>query len=412
MDLNWDIYKMETTNHTDIFFNTAWNIGMNLVRDAIWDNDRCNWLGSWVEPHEGKYVAATRSFGPDLYAGVAGIGYFLSILYSLEEDKLLKKTIEGAVNQVISTINPVATHGFYSGKPGIAFFLNEAGITLGRDDWREKGREILYSLDCDPANHHHLDVISGIAGTIPVLIKFFNHLSDTRLLNLAIKLGNILFEKAEKEDSVCSWPTVPALKNLTGFSHGAAGISTSLFELFLATNDRKYLDVAIEGINYEQKYFDVSSNNWPDFRGDINPGKVSNSIAWCHGAPGIALSRLRAFEISGIEEFRKQAVLALDTTYNETGKLLEQSANFSLCHGVAGNADILLQGSDKSYQELAKEIGLTGIERYSNTGVAWPSGTISNKSTPGLMMGLAGTGLFYLRLADPARFKTVLLPQV
>lgn len=41
------------------------------------------------------------------------------------------------------------------------------------------------------------------------------------------------------------------------------------------------------------------------------------------------------------------------------------------------------------------------------SGAPWPCGTVE---VPGLLLGLAGIGYFYLRFADPAGTPTVLIP--
>jgi len=47
-----------------------------------------------------------------------------------------------------------------------------------------------------------------------------------------------------------------------------------------------------------------------------------------------------------------------------------------------------------------REVAHAGIERYAKRGHPWPCGM--NGDTPNLMLGLAGIGYFYLRLAIPA----------
>jgi lantibiotic modifying enzyme len=83
-----------------------------------------------------------------------------------------------------------------------------------------------------------------------------------------------------------------------------------------------------------------------------------------------------------------------------------------LCHGLAGNADILLDGyaslGDHRLHDTAVMVANAGIDRYAGDPYRWPCGTY-NGSTPGLMLGLAGIGRFYLRLADPT-LPSVLLP--
>ena len=64
------------------FLDAAWSIGMRLCRDAIWDGDRCNWLGDSMEPHAGEWKVAHKSFGPELYSGTTGIALFLARLAS------------------------------------------------------------------------------------------------------------------------------------------------------------------------------------------------------------------------------------------------------------------------------------------------------------------------------------------
>src|SRR5262249_2295021 len=149
--------------------------------------------------------------------------------------------------------------------------------------------------------------------------------------------------------------------------------------------DAKYLDASINSFNYERHWFDAEAANWPDFRSETGRGQrkrpLSFSTFWCHGAPGIAFSRLRAFEILGDEMCRKEATTALQTTYKITARWLHSGAgNYSLCHGLAGNSEVLLYGSQVLGQELAVgsglalEVATAGIERYARFGLSWPCG--------------------------------------
>ena len=77
--------------------------------------------------------------------------------------------------------------------------------------------------------------------------------------------------------------------------------------------------------------------------------------------------------------------------------------DFSLCHGLSGICETLLYAyqilKDNTYRLLAENIGLYGIKNYLNSGISWPCG-IKGGETPGLMLGLAGIGNFYLRLVE------------
>ena len=77
-----------------IFLETAWKIGSDLIKHAVWDGDRCNWMGNTVEPVEGEFRVVFRSLGPEIYGGTSGIALFLSQLYKVCPDPLLQETME------------------------------------------------------------------------------------------------------------------------------------------------------------------------------------------------------------------------------------------------------------------------------------------------------------------------------
>ena len=76
----------------------------------------------------------------------------------------------------------------------------------------------------------------------------------------------------------------------------------------------------------------------------------------------------------------------------------------AVCHGLAGNADILLYGSQvlgkghEAYLKLLHQVATNGVRKHARGGKQWPCGT--RGETPSLMLGLAGIGYSYLRVAD------------
>jgi lantibiotic biosynthesis protein len=75
--------------------------------------------------------------------------------------------------------------------------------------------------------------------------------------------------------------------------------------------------------------------------------------------------------------------------------------DFSLCHGAAGAADVLLYAGRETLGQLAAEIGRQGIERHLGPETAPFRCGVAVGETPALMLGFAGIGMFYLRLSDP-----------
>jgi lantibiotic modifying enzyme len=259
-----------------------------------------------------------------------------------------------------------------------------------------------------------MDIISGNAGAIPALLDMYNILHEPMLYDLAVKLGDELLQFAVKGAAGWSWDYKAngirsTQYNLTGFSHGAAGIAYSLLELFRKTEDSRYRIAAQEGFKYENQWFNNALNNWPDFR-LLSKSKKNNSevfpyaMAWCHGAPGICLSRMRAYQILQDEKYLKDCQNALSAIIQSMKNRVDIGHdNYSLCHGVGGNCEPLILAReifrDGHYRSLPIDVGIYGIERYGNEVSSWPCG-ISTGQTPGLMLGLSGIGQFYLRLYD------------
>jgi lantibiotic biosynthesis protein len=74
-----------------------------------------------------------------------------------------------------------------------------------------------------------------------------------------------------------------------------------------------------------------------------------------------------------------------------------------VCHGLCGNAEEVLEGGTVLSTDAAiaaEEVARIGGARYAMNPAAWPCGTHGG-STPSLLLGLAGIGRFFLRLARP-----------
>jgi lantibiotic modifying enzyme len=86
--------------------------------------------------------------------------------------------------------------------------------------------------------------------------------------------------------------------------------------------------------------------------------------------------------------------------------------DYTLCHGWLGVAEFLLYAgrilSDESATVLAHRIAATGIEHHGADPSSWRCG-LWYGSNPSLMLGWAGIGYFYLRLADPSIPSVVLV---
>jgi class II lanthipeptide synthase len=407
-----------------IFLDTAAAIGARLCRDALWDGPRCNWMGDSMEFETTAWTVVHRAFGPELYNGTAGIALFLAQLFRATHEKPFKTAALGAARQAASRaaeIPPAARPGFYSGQTGIAYVLAELGELFDDEDLLHTAFSLVeaqQSLELEP---NMLDVISGSAGAIPAFLRFYRKHTREVFLQLAVRHGEHLLKTANKRDEGSSWTTIamPGQPDLLGFSHGTAGIAWALLELHQAVQDRRYREAARAAFRYERHHFSPQHDNWPDLRSlqSLQPGQKAEptyALAWCHGAPGIGLSRLRGFELTGDFDLRKDAEAAIRATMKTLDPgLYGGQTNFSLCHGLAGNAELLIYGAEvlhrKEWIAAAQHLGLQGIQMYEKNRLPWPCGVLGGGESPNLLLGLAGIGYFYLRLHNAAEFPSVLI---
>jgi hypothetical protein len=412
-------------------------IGRQLCRTAYWDAQSrlCNWLGrSTLESTAtGAIVPTTAALRPGLYAGSAGVALFLAQLYALNSDAIFRRTAVGAIACSIrqlrakpsSTPTPLS---LFVGHLGVVYAAHRVAALTGEAGLRGEVDFLLDGLSQYLEEPHPLDVIGGNAGAIPTLLALSRSTGGFRERELAIALGEQLCKTAIRREDVWTWdPEVAsgpgtATAPLTGISHGASGIGAALLELHAQTGRPDFLEAGRGALAYEDSLFDPATGNWPDLRRRDEP-ESSNQLqtqarAWCHGAPGIALARLRALTLDPprATAYRAMAQAALATTLEAIDENLPRPHHdASLCHGLAGLLEIcLIAGSasggldDPACLAKAALISEVLIDRH-GLSIDYPSGLISGAVNPTLMLGQSGTGYAFLRFHAPDRVPSILL---
>lgn len=406
-------------NITRTYADAALTIARKICRDAIWDGERCNWIASASEGIKTYF----RSLSPEFYAGTAGIAYFLGAAYHQEEDPVIRRTAYGAIRQALSAsarIPQNALGSFYTGLIGLIYTLAQLSRWLADPGLLDLAVQMTreYAQKHRDGETAGIDVIDGAAGAIPVLLELYEKENEPIFLELATNMGHHLHSQKVSEAHGSSWKTLDhQAPNLTGFAHGAAGISHALLLLFKSTGQEQFRIVAEEAIRYENAHFDPIAQNWPDFRESRIDSAGARShpcaVAWCHGAPGIGLARLSAYTITNNPAYLDDVKKAIDTTLRHL--TLNQLGNFSLCHGLFGNAELLLEASllpreaDPVWMEAVEKITRLAIAEYLDEDLPLPNGVHTPYDNPELMTGVAGMGYFLLRLHDPVSFPSILL---
>lgn len=403
---------------SDAYLDAAVQLGARLIDSAFWHDTKCTWLADDVEVTPGlmQPEPVVRTLTHDLYQGTSGIALFLGELYSVTGETKTRDAALGALANAMDRVGSPARltgYGIYTGLSGVSLVAIRLGHLLCEESLVSQGIALLRTVSAEHIEGTELDFLSGIAGLLGVLLSVNDMVPNGYLVDTARQLGDRLIDTASKSQQGFSWPSVanPKQRHLTGMSHGASGIAHSLHELAVTLHDSKYQEGADQGFAYENFWFNPDTANWPDFRSQPARGPGSRRLPtyrafWCHGAPGIAISRLRAYELHKRAQDRKDALTALETTKSQVAHWLHsRTGNYSLCHGLLGNAETLMYASEILGQEvdwarkLAFQIADTGITNHLRAERDWPCGTATGE-VPGLMLGLAGIGHFYLRLYD------------
>ncbi|MFO0981517.1 MAG: type 2 lanthipeptide synthetase LanM family protein, partial [Planctomycetota bacterium] len=395
------------------YLAAARTIGERLDTLALRGSGEAQWIGLTLHDQKNWSLAP---LGIDLYGGLPGLALFLAYLGDRTHDagftRLAREALVTMRQQVATYRHELPSIGAFDGWGGVVYVLSHLGRL-----WREPALfaeaaalvDVIGSLL--PAVNQ-FDIVSGAAGAIGCLASLQRVHPAAKTLAIARACGEWLIEHARKMPSGCGWSEDPQDPPLTGFTHGGSGVAWALLELAQWTREHRFLAAARDAIAYEQSLFSGAEQNWPDLR--VRAGKTRASVladptymmAWCHGAPGIGLARLRALQLSPDRDQRDQAVIALESTLRDGF-----GGNHSLCHGDLGNLDLLIQaglllGEGRWRDEtsrVASALLAAGRER------GWLCGTPLDVESPGFMLGLAGIGYQLLRLSQPENVPSVLL---
>jgi lantibiotic modifying enzyme len=401
----------------------AAGIGDELCRAAYWHDDQCNWVGRTTDElaRPGLPLTPTvAALGPSLYAGTAGVALFLAELAPRTDSELAHVTALAAIRHSLARareIPPRLRRAFYSGLVGIAHAAVHVGETLDEPALVLSGTKL--ARQATVRDHGHLlDVIGGNAGSVAPLLRLSTSRGGAGLEMTAISLAEELAAAAIRTEDTWCWENDRACgpgmgaTPLCGFAHGASGMGLALIEAGVHFNRRDLIDGGLAAFTYEDRLYDPELTNWPDLRelegdtpGAPPPRRPSSMVAWCHGAAGIGLARLRAYEL--LPEQRPALRLGIERAIEATTRQLDAlpaEADASPCHGRAGLAETLIYAAgvldDSTYVRTARAMWASILKKRAPT-PRWRSGVASGEWNPSLMLGLAGVGLALLRAYEP-----------
>jgi type 2 lantibiotic biosynthesis protein LanM len=395
-------------------FAAARAVADRLAETAIHGQEDVTWIG--LEPTAGQNWDITP-LGIDLYGGLPGIAMFLAYSGALLREEryttLARRTLNTIVRQVELLRSELPEIGGLEGWGGLLYTLSHLGVLWDDPGLLSLAEDIVAVLAGFVDQDEAFSVVRGAAGAIGGLLAFYRCVPSNRALTAAIACGDHLITSAQpvpkgdrRMDDGLGWViTHFGPQPLAGFGHGAAGIAWALLELAGVTGNERYRLAARQAIEYERGLYSPEARNWPDLR-QVDSDSPGFMAAWCHGAAGIGLARLRALPHLDDPKLDDEIRVALDTTLARGF-----GRTHCLCHGDMGNLDLLLEasralnerGGRVQIDRLAAAI-LDSIDRH-----GWQCGGPRAVELPGLMLGLAGIGYEMLRLAEPDVVPSVLV---
>ena len=413
----------------------ALRIAHELCDEAVERHDDLGWVSLQFVDETFWQVGSAPT---DMYAGLSGLGLFLSQAAQISGDprirRFAERTAQTAANRgrfmasqlarqgedsaVDRVLSQQADSGAFGVVGGLIYYLSHAAVIHGQEDLLDAAEECLPTLRRHIGHDKRFDVVSGGSGAILAALALHSVRPDSEALSVAEHAASILLSRAKETPDGIGWTTFMGPDPLSGMSHGNAGTAYALFRLHEIIHRPEYRRAAELALHHERTMLDTDTGNWADVRFPEAGGQDRPGLSWCHGAPGIGLSRvgiLNTAGAAGVDDLlREDLAIAERTTagFHLPGEGTFRTAGHNgICHGDLGNLEFLLLAARHRDDEAAAESVLraAGTLYARSREHGWSMGLLAADSLPGLMFGRAGIGYNLLRLAFPLRVPSVLL---
>ena len=365
----------------------AKEIGNILEKYVVWNEDQtaCTWLMQLID-HDKLKLGGLNGF---LYEG-GGVIIFLVYLARETKDEQYKRLayagLKGIEEQINETdfLNPLSA---FNGMGSLAYLYYTLYQSEPDKQMYEKYSIVIEKMINIPLKNQSLDFVTGLSGLLVMIVNIYEIEKDVRLKKWCQKVADYMFEQVVNDESLA----------LTGISHGYAGFQLAFAKAGACLKEEKFFALVNELVKRENKSYDEKEGNWADLRNEGEPN--FSSVFWCHGAPGIALSRALTQQCCH-EKFEFLA----DDVHRGVDKLIEEGfsddLDHSVCHGVFGNIDILITLSkimgDPKYLEVAHHKSQRCLNQIESKRVKF--GLSHAFDLMSFMLGITGMGYVLLRL--------------
>ncbi|CAN1159859.1 LanC-like protein GCR2 [Linum perenne] len=327
-----------------------------------------------------------------LYTGMLGTAYLLFKAYQITNNG-------NDLNLCSEVVQACDSASRDSGR--VTFICGRAGVcALGAVTAKHAGSERLLDYYITQFNKIRLpsdipnELLYGRAGYLWAC-SFLNHhigretVSGSRMravVDEIIKIGRRMAQNG------CPLMYEWHGKKYWGAAHGLAGIMHVLMDMQLNENE-------IDDVKATLRYMirnRFPSGNYPSSEASEN----DRLVHWCHGAPGVALTLVKAAEVFGDQEFLQAAIDAGELVWRRG--LLRR---VGICHGISGNTYVFLSlhrlTGDPKYLQQAKAFACFLHDRGQRL---ISEGEMHGGDRPhSLFEGICGLAHLFLDMTEPSQ---------
>ena len=368
----------------------------------------------------------------DLFNGTAGVILFYLRLYECYQTPAYLEACESATEALLQhpAVLQQEYYTLYTGAAGLLYLCIKMYETTGKESYLSHALKLLKHYE-----HGILekvvqdDLISGHAGNIFLLTYLHAHTQHDSLPALIRQLTDKLIHHARIAPQGLRWGHIKrSFDCLTGFSHGASGIAYALLHAAGYFRDEGLYYLAQQALTYEMLHYDETNTNWLDLRLTstrvskedlLNWGPsvfrryASNVNSWAHGAAGIGLARLYAWQLTGEDSYAQHIELIIQRSLQDLQEL--KRGDFTLCSGYGGVAAFLSHAASVLHRpELhlpVQQTALAAVRYYQQQGT-YNSYVPANNDDPGLFSGMAGVGYLLLSALFPGSQEAITHPAI
>lgn len=373
----------------------------NAITHKSEDGNELCWM-SMVTKSGNEDVWVYSVTGPGLYDGNPGIALYFSYLWKVTCNSKYKDAAYDTINPIRKIIPDLIEPeninlGAYLGLSGIVYSLHHLGNVFQDKELEEEALKLAKLFTKYTHQDRLYDLIGGSAGALMVIMNLYEQYKEEWMIEQADELVNHITQNAVPQRQGVAWPPENKEQNpYIGFSHGNAGIIAALSRYNKHRGSNLVEEVIEKAALYENSFFSEKEKNWFSTHLD------KYALAWCHGAPGILLSRCLLKE-NGIdfENLNRDIEAAYDSSIaSSIGK------NYSFCHGDLGLVDILMNVEEKIYQNHTIE--LEELKKRIINNMFSDKQIVADINSVGLLNGIASIGYGLLRLNNSKKVPSVL----